>query len=600
MSLLHLKGTTFSFDTETTGLAWHKGDEAFLLSFFTEDHDVILVDLRTADKESVKKQLIELFSDPTTRIIMFNAKFDLHMMMNLTGWFEVKARVIDIQTMYRISKNDMIDGNPTLKLLASEYGYEKDSSVDHYVKLHKCGYHEVPNEIMYKYAAMDAEITFKLYFSLYQRLAELDIHNTGLGSSIFELLSLESRTTLVLLRIERVGVKLDQIYLQASTEREQRKATEKRAEIEKTIGRTFVDSNKNLRELFKDDTKLLAKCGRTKTGTISFTDAALSSSDSKLAKAISEFRQYNKRLNTYFTGYSDAVGKDGRIHGSFNQATSRTGRLSSTNPNMQNVPSVDEDSTEEQFLESKMIRDCFEAADGNYFVSIDYQAQEYRVLLDLSEQMDLIEAIKGGADPHGIVATMMGVIRKISKTIGFGLLYGMGTGKLGETLGITYDKADSYKKLYFSKLPKVADFINSTMKKADSKWLATMFGRVYHFQDYFDRERMKIMSSSYKAVNYLIQGTCSDIMRKALILIDDFIMENKLDSRIVLTIHDEICFEIPEHELKYIKDFQRLMSNAYPHKHLPLETGVEIGKKWGSMEGFDEWLKKQKPGSVTL
>jgi DNA polymerase-1 len=354
------------------------------------------------------------------------------------------------------------------------------------------------------------------------------------------------------------------------------------------------------------------KYPKTEKGNACFNEGVLDQLTGPLGEIIKDYRHGYKKANTYYANYLYlADSRDDCIHENFRQGGTSFGRMSCSDPNLQNCNKVEE--SEEKYL----VRRCFVPRDGFTFFMLDYQAQEYRLMADYAGEMDLIEQVIGGLDLHQATANMMGVTRKEAKTINFSLLYGSGIAKLamslfnpsvdeevlkkiqkyafeqrsvdriGTLLSLDratvihnleeLDKAKAMKDLYFSKLPKVEQFISQVKAVAITRgFVCNWMGRKSHFPD---------PKWAYKAPNALIQGGSADIVKKAMVDIHEFLRNKK--SRMVLQVHDEIIFEIPKEEYSIVPELKRIMEDAYPHKYLPMKVEVDYSEtSWQDKKKF--------------
>lgn len=588
-----------SMDCETTGLKWQRGDYAFMWSFAT-DQESYIYDIRRSGGQDFYERLYQLLMNPEQIVLGVNPKFDLHM----TGIQEYKAQVIDISIMRRlVNTNALAVG---LAAIAEEIGLKKDDEVKKWIQKNKAyrweksysgelikipRYDMVPDTIMYNYAAIDAEIPVKAYRYYMQKLSEMDVYNQALtiqeDKSLFKVLTKEVEVTRVLFNMEKRGFLLDEEYCINADATERAKvhlATEKFKEL---TGRDFKDSAKYFVELLGESHELIQNAPRTKKGALSFTDEYLSGTDNEIAKTIVQYRKAAKKSGTYYSGFLDlcrrATGMDAgpvppTIHTNFRQPQTATGRLSASDPNLQNVSN--EDSSDNQ------VRGCFIAPPDHYIVSIDYQAQEMRVMLDFAGEETVISEVKKGKDLHLATAEMMGVSRKEAKTINFGILYGMGGQKLADSLEVTLDAAKLLKQKYMRSLVRVAGFIDRVISKARNQGKITNIeGRVYSFDKGFE----------YKAINYLVQGSSAEITKTAMIYCERLLAP--YISKMVSSIHDELVFYVHKDELFLIEQIAQAMKDAYKHRSLPMDVGIEIGTRWSEMEGYREWLDNQNQTS---
>lgn len=583
------KASTIAFDSETTGLQWQKGDYAFMWAFATHEEEYIF-DLRESNPAPFYEVLHKHLNDPTKTFIGANVKFDLHM----SKVADYQAPVVDVQIMARLCNSSRM--TVALAELAKEIGQQKIDAVKEWIKKNKAykystnslgelvktpRYDAVPEEIMYPYAAQDARVTFDLYKHYMARLSEVNKYNENLlvrgNKDVFTSLKREIEITRVLFRMEKRGVLLDVDFTNSAFNSERSLVLSAAETFKQLTGRDFLDSSKLFIEIWGATSDIVQNAPRTEKGNISFTDSYLSSVDSPVARVVTEYRTAYKKVGSYYSSFLDLQDSNKIIHTNFRQASTATGRLSASDPNLQNVSNMDES----QFP----VRGCFIAPPDFYLVSIDFQAQEMRVMLDQAGEDAVIEKVLLGEDLHQATADMMGCSRKEAKTINFGILYGMGIAKLAASLGVSEDEARALKKLYMSRLPNVAAFTQQVIRKAKNTGkISNIIGRVYNFDEGF----------SYKAVNYLIQGSSSEITKNAMLLCEEFLFLHSSKSRMILSVHDELVFYVHRDELNLVDGLAQKMREAYKYEKLPMDVGVEIGTRWSSMEGWDEFKARNE------
>lgn len=582
------KEPIISFDSETTGLQWYQGDHAFIWVFGTKD-DEYLIDLRGMDPAPFYERFHAFMNDPSRVLIGANSKFDLHM---ISGLKDYSATVHDIQVLARLEQSDRM--KVSLDVVAKEFGYEKLTTVEDWIKKNKAyrfkktvtgelekikRYDAVPEEIIYAYAARDARITYDIYFRLMERLDQIDQYLSSLAipKDLKQYIHKQALLTRVLFLMEKEGFLVDEDFTRTAYTNERAKIDYELGRFKELTGVDLVDSAKSLTEVFGNVEGVLQSAPRTDKGNTSFTDSFLSSLKHPIAESIINYRTANKKLGTYYSNFLDLRCADGKIHTNFRQSRTKTGRLSSSEPNLQNVSSEEEVIDKEK---DAQVRGCFIAPPDYYIVSIDYSSQEMRLMFDLAGEHDIINEIKNGADPHQATADLLGITRKQAKSINFGILYGMGSAKLAASLGLTIDESKRIKRDYFLGLRKVDRFVDAVKGKASLGMLSNISGRVYRFTEKF----------SYKAINYLIQGSSAEITVNAMLACEKELRSTK--SRLVLSVHDELVFYMHKDEVReLVPRIKQLMVGSYEHSWLPMDVGIEIGTRWSELIGWDEWLK---------
>ena len=610
-----LDSPMLALDTETTGLRPYHGDRVFsaILSTATDsfyfnfgEYEEVVPVL----SKNIYPVLNEAIADK--RVFLANAKFDIHF-LTCEGW-ELNFEPWDVLVADKCIYNRHLKYD--LKSVAERYGFKKSGDVMDYISEHRLydrvkqegkktesrnpRFDRVPFHIISEYGMQDGRITYDIGVKQLEKIKELDTKYRairGYNHSFVELVETEMKLIPVLFGMEKRGMEVDSEYIKKAVEHEKKRIEEACAGFEKETGFKLVDSAKGLGPALAP---LVVVHGTTEKGRESYTDDILRPQDKIKAVAhLLEYRDATKRCNTYYLNFANCADRDGVIRPSIKQSAADTFRFSIVEPALQTLNS--EDAGEWR------VRDSFRARQDYLYVSVDYQAQEFRLAADISGQRDLIGRINSGEDVHTATAEMMGVDRKKAKTLNFMLIYGGGAAKLAAALDVPLEKAKQLKQLYFSKLPRIAEFIQNTMRVADERtYVFNRFGRILHFPMIrFEQDgRMVESRLAYKAANYIIQSTGSEIMRRALLGIDSLLSTYK--SKLVLSVHDELICEMHESELHLIPEIRRIMCEVYtPKNGLPMQTSVAIGKTWGNLLDIDDKelaqrINLQKARDVTV
>jgi DNA polymerase-1 len=587
-----------SLDTETTGLRRYHGDRAFAIIIGTDKEEYYFNFNLYSDGSPVldfhRKSTI--YEAVKGKLIYFaNAKFDMHFLSDDT-WGE-DFTPWDVLVVDKCIYNRHL--SYSLDSVAKRMGLEgKDGDLMDYIKENDLFEREtiegkksikknprfdrVPFSIISKYAMQDARLTYQigeLQQAKVQELTEKYSKIVGYPGPFSNLIEDECKLTKVLFDIEKRGMQLDYEHIEKAKQREEQRISDAKKKFFELTGRELIDSNKHLAEVFRSNGIM---GGVTSKGNASFTDAVLQSITHPAAQVIGEYRDAYKRLNTYYNSFTYYGDKEGVVRPNIRQTAADTFRFSITDPALQTLNSEDEG----EFR----VRDSFKARRGFVYVSIDYQAQEYRLTADYAGERELIRQINEGVDVHSATAKMMGVDRYSAKVLNFALLYGAAAPKIAVMLKISEHRAQVLKDLYFSKLSAVKGLISGIKKKIDSRgYIFNFAGRILHFPEIeFEKDGEKRRGNfAYKGPNYIIQSSGSEIMRRALISIHDFLAPYQ--SKLVLSIHDEVLLEMPESELHLIPQIRELMEKVYtPKNGLAMSTSVAIGESWGKLEDIDE------------
>ena len=439
----------------------------------------------------------------------------------------------------------------------------------------------VPPEKLSEYACEDADYTLRL-----RNLFEPELDGTSAGRLFTDI---EMPLSFVLKRMEREGMGVDAQRLKALSGKISTEIDRLTAEIYALAGETFnINSGKQLQQILFEKLGLSA-ARKTKTGWSTdvrvLTELAV---ENPIAGLILEYRQLSKLSGTYIDSLPKLLnGKTGRIHTSFNQTVTATGRLSSSDPNLQNIPIRTE--------MGRRIREAFVPRKGNILVDADYSQIELRIMAHLSGDPELVAAFREEADIHTrTAARIFGLdekdvthdMRSRAKTINFGVMYGQGPRALSQQLRIPFDEARSFIEEYFEKYPGIRAFIESSKESARERGFAeTLLGRRRPLPE-IDSGDGRLRSFAERiAVNMPIQGTAADMIKIAMIDIDAAIVKEGLGARMVLQVHDELVFDVPVDEKLRVTELVREMMEAAVELDVPLKVEVDTGENWLEAHG---------------
>jgi DNA polymerase-1 len=462
---------------------------------------------------------------------------------------------------------------------------------------------ELPREIGILVSVIDSTVADPTYEDLYEVSGETDekkaievLEKRVKEEGLQKIYDLELSLLPVLLKAEKIGVKIDVKYLKDLSKKYHKKLDTLIAEIYKHAGREFnIGSPKQLGEILFDTLNLTAK-GMKKTA-----GGARSTKESELMKLmdshpiiklILEYRELSKLLSTYIDSIPKLVDKDGRLHTRFLQMGAATGRMASIDPNLQNIPIKSE--------LGRAIRNAFIVEDGYCFAAFDYSQFELRIAAFLSGDEKLISIFKEGIDIHTAVSSQVFKVpldevtanmRRQAKVINFGILYGMGVNALRANLGSTKEEAQTFLEEYFKTYPTVADFLEKVkVITKDLGYTTTFFGRRRYFPDIKSKLPFMRASAERMAINAPIQGTLADITKAAMIKIDEYIVKEKLEDkvRLLLQVHDELDYEIHESVknkvIPKIKEIMESVLTLEETKGVPIVANAEMGRSWGETE----------------
>lgn len=577
------KEKLFSIDTETTSLevmnaklvgisiSLKKGEAAYI----PVNH------MGAAENEQINEdEVIDLFKpileDGSITKIGQNIKYDAHIFLNLG----IKMHGINEDTMlmsYVINSNESHGMN---KLSQKYLGHEcisYESLVGSGVK--QLSFDQININDALDYAAEDADVTFQLYHVLKDQLKK-----EKKLLAIYEKFEIPSMKTLI--EIERNGVLIDASLLNQQSQ----KIGEELINIEnkafELAGQPFnLASPKQLREILFE--KLQIKpLKKTPTGTPSTSEEVLQelAKDYPLPKILLEYRTLAKLKSTYTDKLPLMINQStGRIHTSYNQAVAVTGRLASSDPNLQNIPI--------KSPEGRKIREAFIAKPDFSILSADYSQIELRILAHLSKDSGLIQAFKDNKDIHTITASeifntkiekITSEQRRYAKIINFGLIYGMGAFGLAKNLNITRGDAQNYIQEYFNKYPTVLQYMEESKQFArEHGYVETYFGRRLWLPEINSSNALRKAGAERAAINAPMQGTAADLIKLAMIEVQQWIHANSnLKGQMIMQVHDELVFEVPNTEVDiFIKEIPQIMQNV-AKLDIPLTVEINAGKNW--------------------
>lgn len=438
---------------------------------------------------------------------------------------------------------------------------------------------QVPVAQQTEYAVEDADVTFQLKQHFSQELA------SGETQELFE--SVELPLVPVLTAMEAEGICLDTLFLKNLSVELQSDIDALEKGIYEQAGETFnLASPKQLGPILFDKLKLVDKPKKTKTGQYSTAEDVLSylAKDHPIVDNILEWRSLQKLLNTYVTALPHEINpKTGRVHTVYNQAVAATGRLSSNNPNLQNIPI--------RTLRGQEVRKAFIAKDDQHvLLAADYSQIELRIIAALSKDPAMIAAFQAGQDIHTATAarvfdvtqeTVSRAQRSQAKTVNFGIIYGVSAFGLSQQTDLNRTEAKELIDTYYASYPQLRNYMSEQVDFArDNGYVSTVLGRRRYLKDINSQNAVVRGAAERNAVNAPIQGSAADIIKLAMIRLHNRLQEGPWQAKMLLQVHDELVFEVPKNELD---DFQAVvkkeMENAFP-LDVPLEVDLGVGQNW--------------------
>ncbi len=577
------KAEIFAFDTETTSLDYMQA-KIVGISFAIQPGEAAYVPLAHCypeapsqlPRDEVLAYLKPLLENPAKPKLGQHLKYDMNVLAN----HGVILQGVRYDTMLESYVLDSTATRHDMDSLALKYLGRRTI---HYEEVagkgaKQIGFEQVPVETAGPYAAEDADITLQLHKTLWPRLQEQPRLRT-----LFE--EVEIPLVPVLSTMERNGVKVDVELLRRQSEELTKRIAEIEAEAHQVAGESFnLGSPKQIQSILFDKLGLPVKA-KTPKGQPSTAESVLQelALDFPLPRLILEYRGMSKLKSTYTDKLPELVDLNtGRIHTSYHQAVTATGRLSSSDPNLQNIPI--------RTAEGRRIRQAFVAEPGNRIVSADYSQIELRIMAHLSEDERLLEAFAAGEDIHrATAAEVFGVPleqvsddqRRSAKAINFGLIYGMSAFGLARQLGIERAAAQAYVDRYFERYPGVRRFMDRTREQAKQEgFVETVFGRRLYLPEINAGNAQRRQYAERTAINAPMQGSAADIIKRAMIDIHHWLQESGMRTRMIMQVHDELVFEAPEEEVGTLCEQLHQRMSAAAELKIPLVVDVGTGANW--------------------
>ncbi|SUZ84149.1 uncharacterized protein METZ01_LOCUS37003, partial [marine metagenome] len=526
--------------------------------------------------EDALAQLKPLLEDPALPKVGQNLKYDRSVLLN----HDIELQGIRFDTMLESYVLDSTGSRHDMDTLSLKYlGLNPIRFEDVAGKGKKqLTFNQVPVETAAPYAAEDADLVLRLHQTLYPRLKQFEKQ--------YELLeNIEMPLLPVLSRIERTGVRVDSDMLaRQSGELSERIDTLEQQAFDQ-VGADFnIASPKQIQEILFEKLQLPV-ISKTPKGQPSTSESVLQelAEQHELPKLILEHRALSKLRSTYTEKLPLLVNPDtGRVHTSYHQAAVATGRLSSTDPNLQNIPV--------RTADGRRIREAFVPEPGSVLLAADYSQIELRIMAHLSGDEGLLGAFAENQDIHRATASEVFSValedvdrdqRRSAKAINFGLIYGMSAFGLARQLGIDRSEAQSYIELYFDRYPGVKAYMEQIRTQArEQQFVETVFGRKLYLPDISSSNHARRQGAERAAINAPMQGTAADLIKLAMLAIDSWLTEQALKTRMIMQVHDELVFEVPDSELKDVPEAIAALMSGVAELRVPLRVDVGSGANW--------------------
>ena len=578
------KKLVIAVDTETSSLNPQEA-ELIGISISYATNASFYIPLGHKNTKSLKKDLVldklkKILEDPSIKKVCQNTKYDYIIFKN----HGVELNPVE-DTMLLSYTLDAGNNRHNMNTLSEIHLGHKTISYKDVVGTGKkqLNFSDIDLKSATEYAAEDADVTLRLYNILSERVVEEKL------DKIYEIF--EKPMIKILSKLETNGIKVDDNYLKKLSKKFEERLIKIEKEIYKISGKKFnIGSPKQLGEIIYNDLKI-AKLKKTKKGSLATSakileDLALTGH--KFPNLVLEWRQVSKLKSTYTDALQEHINKKTkRVHTSFLLAATNTGRLASSDPNLQNIPI--------KTLDGKEIRKAFIAEKNNLLISADYNQIEMRILADMADVKELKKAFKNNQDIHSLTASQVFDVsinkvsddyRRKAKAINFGIIYGITQYGLAKQISVSHTEALDFINSYFKKFPEIKDYMNTTVKTCRKQgYVTNIFGRRIHLRGINDKNFSVRSFQERAAINAPIQGSAADIIRLAMIKIDK-ILEESQKAKMLLQIHDELIFEClkkDEEQIKrIIKEAMVSVSSSDHHMFsIPLEVSINSGNNWG-------------------
>ena len=577
------KAPYISFDTETTSLDYMNA-ELVGVSIALKPNEAFYIPINH-NYEGVEKQLEEHFvlealkpfleSDEIPKI-GHNLKYDRHILQNLG--IDLKGKLLDTMLFSYVNNSTITRHN--LDAVSKRYLNINPTSYEDVAGkgAKQIPFSEVSIEVASEYASEDADISLKLY----EHIEPLVQKETKLAKLYSEI---EGPLIYTLGDIERNGVLIDSEKLNEQSKELEAKILKLEQKVQKSAGEDFnLGSPKQLQEILYE--KLgLPVIKKTPKGQPSTAESVLQelSMDFPIVQDILSYRAISKLKSTYTDKLPKMVNSNtGRVHTSYHQAVTATGRLSSSDPNLQNIPIRSE--------EGRRIREAFIAPDGYKILAADYSQIELRIMAHLSRDQGLMDAFAKGQDIHQataaeIFSTNIDEVtanqRRSAKAINFGLIYGMSAFGLSKQLQITRAEAQNYIEQYFDRYPQVKHYMDETKQSAKKMgYVETVFGRRLYLADIESSNYQRRQYAERSAINAPMQGTAADLIKMAMILLHQKIREESFEAKIIMQVHDELVIEVNENQSDELSEITTSVMSEISKLDVDLKVDADIGNNW--------------------
>ena len=581
-----------AFDTETTGIDAQQA-QLVGLSFAVQANEAAYIPLTHSymgvpdqlDRDTVLRALKPILEDPNKLKVGQHAKFDMNILANCAIGGDqscgITVQGIAFDTMLESYVLDSTATRHDMDSLALKYLNHTTTSFQDIAGkgAKQLTFDQISLELAGPYAAEDADVTLRLHQTLQEKLNAIP--------SLSKVLSdIEMPLVPVLARIERQGALVDANLLGIQSVELGEKMVALEREAFAIAGEEFnLGSPKQLGVILYEKLGLpiLSKTAKGQASTAEAVLAELAEQDYPLPKVLMQYRSMSKLKSTYTDRLPEQINpRTGRIHTSYHQAVAATGRLSSSDPNLQNIPI--------RTAEGRRIRQAFVAPKGYKLLAADYSQIELRIMAHLAKDEGLLHAFRNNLDVHkATAAEVFGVElaevttdqRRSAKAINFGLIYGMSAFGLAKQIGVDRKQSQAYIDRYFARYPGVLEYMERTRAQAaEQGFVETLFGRRLYLPEINAKNPALRKGAERTAINAPMQGTAADIIKKAMVAVDNWLTSSGLDAKVILQVHDELVLEVREDLIDQVREEIRVHMSEAAKLDVPLLVEVGVGNNW--------------------
>ena len=565
------------FDTETTNLDIQKAELVGISFSFKEREAFYIPTLDDQERAHIISLLKPILEDASIKLIGYNLKYDAQIMKKYN--IQISHNIFDTMLAhYLISP----ESSHKLDVISESYLNHKMISIEEIIGkkgVNQKNMKDIPVKDVYKYECEDADITFRLKNILNKKIDELKLKDL--------FFKIEQPLLFVLSEVEGNGVKIDIDFLKVMSISLSKKIKDIEQKIYNKTGEIFnISSPKQLGVILFEKLNIEEKPKKTKSGQYSTSEEVLLklSKKNSIVNLVLDFREFKKLKSTYVDALPEIVSSfDNLIHTNYTQTVTATGRLSSNTPNLQNIP-----------IKTKLGRETRSAfvprKRSNLILAADYSQIELRIMADFSGDQEMIRAFNNNKDIHTITASKVfnipikevdSSMRRKAKEVNFGIIYGISPFGLSQNLNISRASAKEIIDSYFEKFKDVKSYMDNIIIKArENKYVETLLGRRRYLRDIDSRNYTLRSFAERNAINSPIQGSAADIIKLSMIEISNWIKNNNFESKMIMQVHDELVFDVCEHELDYFKhNVKKIMEEVIKMK-VPLTVDVGVGKTW--------------------